>query len=50
MTSIGYGDITPQTNIERLQTMLSMIISSMTFAFIIGDIGKVVGSYNILAD
>lgn len=50
MTSIGYGDITPRNTNERLITMLSMIISSMTFAFIIGDIGKVVGNYNILAD
>lgn len=50
MTSIGYGDITPVSTYERLLTMLCMILSSMTFAFIISDIGKVVGSYNILAD
>lgn len=31
-------------------SMMVMIISSITFAFVIGDIGKVVGSYNILAD
>ena len=49
MTSVGYGDIHPTTVGERGVTMLCMIVSSGVFAFIIGDIGKLVGNFNVLA-
>jgi hypothetical protein len=49
MMSVGYGDIHPITTYEREVAMICMLSSSMTFAFIIGDIGKLVGSFNELA-
>ena len=49
MMSVGYGDIHPNTTIEREIAMVCMIFSSGVFAYIIGDIGKMVGSFNELA-
>jgi hyperpolarization activated cyclic nucleotide-gated potassium channel 2 len=49
MVSVGYGDIHPQTVNERALTIGCMIVSSGVFAFIVGDIGKLVGNYNVLA-
>lgn len=49
MMSVGYGDIHPVTTFEREIVMICMIVSSGVFAFIIGDIGKMVGSFNELA-
>lgn len=50
MMSVGYGDIHPITTYERMVTMACMILSSGVFAFIIGDIGKMVASFNVLAE
>lgn len=49
MTTCGYGDIHPVTPNERFICMLAMLISSGMFAYIIGDIGRLVGSFNVLA-
>jgi hypothetical protein len=49
MVTVGYGDIHPSTTNERMIAMISMLVSSGVFAFIIGDIGKMVGSFNVLA-
>jgi hypothetical protein len=49
MTTCGYGDIHPTTPNERLASMIVMIVSSGVFAFILGDISKVVSSFNVLA-
>lgn len=49
MMSVGYGDIHPVSTKERLVTMVCMMNSSIVFAFIIGDIGKMVGSFSMLA-
>jgi hypothetical protein len=50
MTTCGYGDFHPTTTNERLIVIVVMIVSSGVFAFIIGDIGNIVSSYNELAD
>ncbi len=50
MCTVGYGDNYPVTSNERIVTMLIMILSSGVFAFIIGDIGRMVSSFNFLAD
>lgn len=50
MCTVGYGDNYPVTSNERIVTMIIMIMSSGVFAFIIGDIGRMVSSHNFLAD
>eukprot|EP00347_Sterkiella_histriomuscorum_P010994 403374152 len=50
MCTVGYGDFHPTTSNERIIAMIVMIMSSGVFAFIIGDIGRMVSGFNILAD
>jgi voltage-gated potassium channel len=40
LTTIGYGDITPTTNIGRVYTMVIMIIGVGTYGFIIGNVSR----------
>jgi len=49
MMSIGYGDIYAGSTYERMATVWCIIISSGIFSFIIGDIGKMVRNFNVLA-
>lgn len=46
LTTIGYGDITPTTNIARMYTMVIMVIGVGTYGFIIGNFSKMI----LLAD
>lgn len=41
MISVGYGDITPVTNLERFVITIVTIISSGIFGFIISMIGQI---------
>ena len=50
MTTVGYGDIHPYTSIERVVTIICMIASSGVYAYIIADVGKIVSSFNVLAE
>jgi len=49
MCTVGYGDFHPMTTNERILSMMIMILSSGIFAFIIGDIGRIVSGFNVLA-
>jgi len=49
MCTVGYGDFHPITTNERIVSMMIMILSSGIFAFIIGDIGRIVSGFNVLA-
>ena len=42
MTTVGYGDITPITNWEKLFTMLSQLASCAVFAYVVGSIETIV--------
>ena len=37
-TTIGYGDVTPQTNAERGISVFAMCIGSATYAYVVGNI------------
>jgi hypothetical protein len=41
-TTIGYGDIVPFTNIERIFDIVAMLIGALVFGYIIGAVGNVV--------
>ena len=47
MTSIGYGDISPQTINERIFGVIAMLISSVMFGVIIGNIGTLSEKYSM---
>ena len=44
MTTVGYGDIVPVTNNERLYSMFSMLLACGIFAYVIGSIGTFLSS------
>ena len=50
LCTVGYGDFHPCTTDERMISIFCMITSSMMFAYIIDDIGKMISNYNQLAD
>lgn len=49
MVTVGYGDITPRTTMERLATILNMCIASGMYAYIINEVSTMVRLYNTLA-
>ena len=42
MTTIGYGDITPQNPLETSLLILGMLIATLIFSFAINTIGQIV--------
>ncbi len=46
---MGYGDFHPVSTSERIVTILCMLVQSGMFAYIIGDIGRMVSNFNLLA-
>jgi voltage-gated potassium channel len=42
LTTIGYGDITPSTNIGRFYTMIIMILGVGTYGFIIANVSRLI--------
>ena len=49
MVTVGYGDITPVTTLERMVTILNMIVAVGMYAYTINVIGLIVSKYNLLA-
>jgi hyperpolarization activated cyclic nucleotide-gated potassium channel 2 len=41
ISSVGYGDIYPVTNVEKIFGIISMIISCGMFSYIVGAIASV---------
>lgn len=46
MTTIGYGDVIPITNLEKIYTMFIMILSSGVFGYTMNRIGNILQSFN----
>lgn len=46
MTSIGYGDMIPQTNIEKILSLIVMITGASTYAAIFGNLVAVIDKKN----
>eukprot|EP00928_Gymnodinium_smaydae_P003153 TRINITY_DN11124_c3_g1_i3.p1 TRINITY_DN11124_c3_g1~~TRINITY_DN11124_c3_g1_i3.p1 ORF type:complete len:577 (-),score=74.51 TRINITY_DN11124_c3_g1_i3:29-1759(-) len=41
MTTVGYGDITPTNNIERIYAIIVMIVGATVFGYIVGSIAEI---------
>lgn len=41
MITVGYGDIVPQTNIERVYVILMTLISAAVFGYSVNTIGAI---------
>lgn len=46
MTTVGYGDITPNRNIEYVFTMVVMLLGASFYAFLIGNIASLLSTLN----
>ena len=44
LTTVGYGDITPVNDAERVFATFSMVVGSLLFAYIVGDVGALFGT------
>lgn len=49
MTSIGYGDISPQSTLERACALILMFVASGVYALLINDVSHIVNNFNSLA-
>jgi hypothetical protein len=49
MTTVGYGDIHPNTPKERALTLITMLVSCVVYAYTIGSIGGLVSRHNMYA-
>ena len=45
LVTVGYGDITPYTKVERIYAILYMIICGFVFAFIMGNVTDIIQEY-----
>ena len=46
MTSIGFGDIIPLTNMEKIAALLVMIIGASTYGALFGSFVKIIDDLN----
>eukprot|EP01029_Cantina_marsupialis_P017203 TRINITY_DN3860_c0_g1_i2.p1 TRINITY_DN3860_c0_g1~~TRINITY_DN3860_c0_g1_i2.p1 ORF type:complete len:501 (+),score=91.30 TRINITY_DN3860_c0_g1_i2:108-1610(+) len=44
MTTIGYGDLTPVTSIERVYVMINMLFGAFLFAWVVGNMTSIVSN------
>lgn len=49
MTTVGYGDLHPNTPKERAVTLCTMLVSCVVYAYTIGSIGSMVTKHNMYA-
>jgi len=41
MSTVGYGDIVPKNNYEKMYTMVMTMISSATFGCVVNTVGEI---------
>ncbi|CBN79924.1 conserved unknown protein [Ectocarpus siliculosus] len=47
MTTVGYGDITSASDLERCFSIVGMIIGATVFGYIIGNVAAIMESFNV---
>jgi len=47
MTTVGYGDLTPQTGTERTYSIIVMILGATVFGYIVGNVSQMVGQLDV---
>ena len=44
LTTVGYGDICPTNNAERMYTLVCLLIGALVFGYLLSSIGELLGS------
>jgi len=47
MTTVGYGDVIPQTDVERIYAMVAMVIGGSFYGYVIGSISSMVSNRDV---
>ena len=47
MTTVGYGDITPQTSAEMWTSIVAMLLGATVFGFVVGSVSSMVGKIDV---
>jgi hypothetical protein len=50
MTTVGYGDITPTTDLEIIATMLVMVLGVSVYAYVIGNLASMIANLDSSAE
>ena len=44
LTTVGYGDIVPTNNVERMYVAFALLIGALVFGYVVSDIGSMVST------
>lgn len=44
LTTVGYGDITPANDLERLYTLFSLIVGALVFGYMLSSVGSMMAN------
>lgn len=47
ISTVGYGDVTPQTDAERTYLIFAMLIGASVYAYVVGSICSIIASMNM---
>ena len=47
MTTVGYGDVTPQRRSEIIFSIIAMVLGATIFGFIVGNVSAMVGKMDV---
>jgi len=47
LTTVGYGDITPDGNLEKIYTMIVMILGVGVYGYVIGNVANIISSLDV---
>ncbi len=47
LTTVGYGDITPQTNLQRIYAMITMFLGVGVYGYVIGNIASLLANMDV---
>jgi len=47
MSTIGYGDVTPQTDVERIYVTIGMVLGAAIYAYMVGNVCSIIASLNV---
>ena len=46
ISTVGYGDVTPQTTTERFYLVVAMLLGASVYAYVVGSICGIIASMN----